>query len=171
MAEQKLFEHIGNVDNFKKYVKLLLDHYQIVDGYWFTYVEKELGLETAVRINEEIWGKIATKTAKDIKASFGIEGKGIDYVLNALRFFPWYTITDYHVSREGDAFKIEIPKCLPQEIRKKKGMGEYPCKKMHSIILQNFVKEIDNSVEVKCIFAPPDEHPKDLWCKWLLKAK
>lgn len=171
MAEQKLFEHIKSMENFKKYVKLLLDHYQIVDGYWFAYIEKEYGLETAVRINEDIWGKIATKTAKDIKSIFKIDGKGIEGVLNALKYFPWYTITGYQVNREEDSLTIQIPRCVPQEIRAKKGMGEYPCKNMHARILENFVKEIDDSVEVECIFAPPDEHPKDLWCKWILKAK
>jgi len=171
LAEQKLFEYIKSMENFKKYVKLLLDHYQILDGYWFAYIEKEYGLETAVKINEEIWGKIATRTAKDIKSMFKIDGKGIERVMNALKYFPWYTITSYQVSREGDALIIQIPKCVPQEIRAKKGMGEYPCKEMHRRILENFVREIDNSTEVKCVFAPPDEHPKDTYCKWVLRSK
>jgi hypothetical protein len=171
LSEKKLFEHIGSLENFKKYVKLLLVHYQIVDGYWFAYIEKEYGLQTAVKINEDIWAKIATRTAKDIKSMFKIEGKGIERVLDALRYFPWYTITGYQVNREGDALIIQIPKCVPQEIRAKKGMGEYPCKEMHRQILENFVREIDNSTEVECVFAPPDEHPKDIYCKWILKRK
>jgi hypothetical protein len=170
-SEEKLFEYLGDIESFKKYVKLLLDHYQIVDGYWFGFIEKEYGLETAVRINEEIWGRIATRTAKDIKSMFKIEGKGVDRVLNALRYLPWYTITKYRVHREADSLRIEIPHCVPQEIRAKKGMGEYPCKKMHMVIFENFVKEIDNSTQVDCVFAPPDEHPKDLWCKWIMKPK
>lgn len=171
MSEQKLFEHLRNAENFKKYLKLLLDHYQIIDGYWFSYVEKEHGLESAVRINEEIWGKIATRTARDIKSTFDIEGKGVERVWNALKFFPWYTMTNYEVNRDGDSLIIQIPRCLPQEIRAKKSMGEYPCKEMHRRVLENFVKEIDDSIEVTCVFAPPDEHPRDTYCKWILKPK
>lgn len=171
MAEERLFEHIGSLDNFKRYVKLLLNQYQIVDGYWFAYIEKQYGLDTAVRMNEEIWSKIGTKTAKDVKSLLRLEGKGIDRVFNALRYLPWYTITDYHVQREADSLRIDIPHCLPQEIRAKKKIGEYPCKEMHFRILDNFVREIDESIEVSCEFAPPEQHPKDLWCRWIMKPR
>ncbi|WXG42571.1 MAG: DUF6125 family protein [Promethearchaeati archaeon SRVP18_Atabeyarchaeia-1] len=171
MAEERLFERIGSTENFKKYVKLLLNQYQIVDGYWFSYIEKQYGLDIALKMNEEIWSKIGTKTARDIKSMFKLEGKGVDKVLRALQLLPWYTITDYQVFMEGESVRIEIPHCLPQEIRKTKGMGEYPCRKMHTGILENFVKEIDDSVKVKCVFAPPDEHPKDLYCRWILEPK
>ena len=170
-SEQDLFDYLGDVENFKKYVKFLLDQYQIVDGFWFSSIEKEFGIETALRINEEIWGKIGTRTAKEIKSLFKIEGTGIDRVLNALRYLPWYTMTGYRVFREADSLRIEIPKCVPQEIRARKNMGEYPCKKMHLAIFENFVKEIDNSIGVTCVFAPPDRHPRDLYCRWIFKAK
>lgn len=171
ISEEKLFDYLGDIESFKKYVKLLMDQYQIVDGFWFSYIEKEYGLETALRINEEIWGKIGARTAKEIKSMFKIEGRGVDRVLNALRYLPWYTITSYSVYREADSLRIEIPKCVPQEIRTKKNMGEYPCKKMHLAIFENFVREIDDSMKIECVFAPPDQHPKDLYCKWILKPK
>jgi hypothetical protein len=169
MAEERLFEHIGSLDDFKKYVKLLLNQYQIVDGYWFSYIEKQYGLEPAVRMNEEIWGKIGAKTAKDIKSLFNLQGKGVDRVFYALKYLPWYTITDYHAQMKGEELTIDIPHCLPQEIRAKKKMGEYPCREMHFRILDNFVREIDDSIQVSCEFAPPGPHPKDLWCRWIIK--
>jgi len=170
-AEEKLFEYLGDVEDFRKYVKLLLDQYQIVDGFWFSYTEKEYGIETALKMNEEIWGKIGTRTAKEIKSLFKIEGTGVDRVLNALRYLPWYTITSYRVFREPDSLRIEIPKCVPNEIRTKKNLGEYPCKKMHLAIFENFVKEVDDSIEVRCVFAPPDPHPQDLYCRWIFKPR
>jgi hypothetical protein len=171
LSESKLFAELGNTENLKKYVKLLLNHYQVVDGYWFSYVEREYGLESAVRINEEIWSRIATRTAKDIKSSFDIKGKGVERVWNALKLLPWYTITNYEVNVEEDSLVITIPVCLPQGIRAKKNLGEYPCKEMHRRVLENFVKEIDDSIGVTCVFAPPDEHPKDVYCKWIFRPK
>jgi hypothetical protein len=50
-------------------------------------------------------------------------------------------------------------------------MGEYPCRKMHLIIFENFVREIDNSIQIECVFAPPERHPKELWCKWIMKPR
>lgn len=34
-----------------------------------------------------------------------------------------------------------------------------------------FAKEIDERVEVRCVMAPPDPHPDDLWCQWEFRLK
>ena len=30
-------------------------------------------------------------------------------------------------------------------------------------------KTLNPEVEVNCLVCPPDEHPKDLWCRWEFK--
>ena len=35
----------------------------------------------------------------------------------------------------------------------------------------SFAKEIDERVEVRCLMAPPDPHPEDLWCEWEVRLR
>jgi len=149
-----------------KYVDFLIWQFRIVDAFWFLTAEETFNLEVASKLNEDVWDKIGTYMARDIKRRFKISGKGVDAVLEALSYNPWASITKYNVERGEDKAVISIPSCAPQVARRKRGKREFPCKNMHLNFLANFAKEIDTKVKVKCFFAPPDPHLKDLWCKW-----
>jgi len=43
------------------------------------------------------------------------------------------------------------------------------CKNMHLKEFKAFCKEIDEKIEVNCIFAPPDNHPNDFFAYRNLK--
>lgn len=149
-----------------KYVEFLLWQYRLVDAFWFLKAEKALNLKVAEKLDEDVWSTIGTYMARDIKHRFKISMKGIDAVLEALSYNPWATITKYVVQKEKDKTVLSIPICPPQIARQKHGKNEFLCKNMHMKFFTNFGKEIDDQVKVNCLFAPPDPHPKDVWCKW-----
>ncbi len=160
-----------DVDEQEEYINFMLRQYRLVDALWFLGVEDRFGLEAAVKLNEEVWQEMAGRSARDIKRRFRIEEKGLEGFVKALKYFPWAIIVGYEVEMEKDRVIVEVPSCPPQEARVRSGRGEFPCKEMHYLEFKFFAEEIDERIRVECIFAPPDEHPKHLWCRWEFTMK
>jgi hypothetical protein len=154
-----------------EYSDYLLRQYRLVDAYWFLSAEKKYGLQAAVELNEEVWEILSAKSAREIKRRFCITEKGLDGFVKALLYYPWTKITGYEIKKEKEKVTIKVAHCPPQEGRIKSGLGEFPCRKMHMKDFTAFANEIDPSIEVRCLYAPPDEHPKDCFCEWVFTIR
>ena len=148
------------------YLEFLLWHYRSVDSFWFLSVEETHGRKNAEKLNEKVWAREGPLTIRDLKERFDISEKGLNGLEKALRLFPWTSIGNHQIKKTDDEIILTVPRCPPQAARLKSGLGEYDCKDMHAKEFINAAREIDPRIRVLCDFAPPDPHPKDLFCRW-----
>jgi hypothetical protein len=153
-------------EELRRYVRFLLRHYRLVDSLWFLGVAEKFDQSTAESLNEQVWEKAGAVAAREIVKELGVDEKGLSGFVRALRYFPWTCIIGYDISRTDSEVLIEVPSCPTQEARKRRGLDEYVCKQMHYREFAAFAKSIDERIRVECLFAPPDPHPQDCYCRW-----
>lgn len=153
-------------EELQPYIEFMLNQLRKTDGFWFLGVENTFSYDAAIKMNEEVWNTMGKVTARDIREKFSIEDKGLKALARFFRYFPWAMITGYDFEMNKEEIIVSVPHCPSQEARLEKGLGEYSCKHMHFLFFASIVQELDPNLRVECIFAPPDSHPTELFCKW-----
>ena len=142
-----------------------------VDGLYFLGIEKRFGTDAATEIDAGVWEIMAKIEAKSLRKTFQVgENPDVPTIMELLQKSSWALDQPFKTFEVSDKrATLSIDRCRTQEARLKKGLSEFPCKKVRFGYLKNFAKTLNPKVEVNCLVCPPDKHPKDLWCKWEFK--
>lgn len=138
------------------------------DGLWFQAVERERGLEEAIRHDASAWERFTALEAKRILAFLGIEpGGGIPALVRCLGFRLYATVNTQEVTEVDErrcVFKMRA--CRVQVARARKGLAPFPCKQVGIVEYAGFAAAIDPRIRTRCLHCPPDPLPEGSWCAW-----
>ncbi len=139
------------------------------DGLWFQAVEKESGMETAIKLDTEAWERFTVIEARRIMKLHGIEqGSGLEGLKKALGFRLYAVLNEQEIRNEtGDSFEFYMVDCRVQSARCRKNLPLFPCKSVGIVEYAGFAKTIDPRIKCDIIAAPPDpEAGLDFYCGW-----
>ncbi len=164
------FEQMSREDLLRA-LQMFAKNWLAHDGCWFLAVERQHGVEEAIRLDTAAWAEFAAVEAKRIMTTFALPSRGgLDMLEKALGLRMYSLINDYHSERQNGRLCFYMDRCHVQEARRRKGLGDFRCKPVGLVEFSTFARTIDPRISTACIHCPP-EAPKDRYCAWEFKLR
>ncbi|HSP89665.1 MAG TPA: DUF6125 family protein [Vicinamibacterales bacterium] len=129
------------------------------DGCWFLAAEERFGMETAMDLDAASWRRFAAAEARRLMTAFAIPpGGGLESLRRALAYRmysfinPWRT----EVAPGGDRLRFFMESCRVQDTRRRKGLPDFPCKRVGEVEFDTFARTVDPRIRTTCLHCPPD---------------
>lgn len=138
------------------------------DGLWFQAVDKDHGMETAMKHDTTAWSHFSPLEAKRIMKRLGIEpGGGLPALARCLDHRLYAILNEQEIVEQTDArFVFRMKNCRVQSARNRKGLPDFPCREVGIVEYTTFAQTIDPRIRTRCIACPPDDHPEKWYCSW-----
>lgn len=138
-----------------------------MDGVWFQSVEKELGMEAAMRHDVAIWKRFTVIEAQKIRKFLGLpERPGLEGLAEALRFRLYANINEDEILWEDGALIYRTLTCRVQHARQSKGMPLHPCRSVGLVEYGGFARAIDPRIRCECLSCYPEITDRTCHCAW-----
>ena len=132
-------------------------------------LQKKYGDSVAEEFEIAAFGKFCEVQCYRIRKVFnlGDDMRAFVKLNNYSQMFPPNAEMEWSEISEKRA-RLRITYC-PMQVNRRDVLGihEYPCKKGDLAIVQKIASVFNPKLRTTCVYAPPDEHPKDAWCEWI----
>jgi len=147
----------------KNFAKNWLAH----DGLWFQAVERHHGLDHAIALDVEAWERFSPLEAARIRELLGLPEKpGLAGLRQALEFRLYAVLNRQRSEMADGKLRFFMEDCRVQSARKRRGLPDFPCKRVGIVEYSTFAAAIDPRIKTRCLTCPPDEHPDEHYCGW-----
>ncbi len=159
-------------DDLLKLLEVNAKNWIAHDGCWFLAVEEKYGLETAMELDTLSWQCFAPIEAERIKNAFGIPDHGGLPALEQVWKLRMYGLANklQTVWLGGDILELHMIECRVQSARRRKGLPDFPCKRVAAIGFPLFAKSVDPAIHTECLACPPDPVGEG-YCRWRYTLK
>jgi hypothetical protein len=165
---QQILAKLNGPEMYFELMQDLAKRWLAHDGLWFQAIEKEYGMDAAIKMDAAAWERFAPLEAERILKFFHLPaGGGIPVLKEALSLRLHAFIHKQEIIDVADnRIILRMNECRVQSARNRKNMPDFPCKSVGLVEYTDFAKKIDPRIQVRCLNCPPDEHPKEYYCAW-----
>jgi hypothetical protein len=165
-SEKETLEAISK-EQLIELLKLSAQLMLTIDGLWFVGAEKVMGIDATTRLDEGVWRQFGALEANRMKSFLGMKSvTTVEDICKIVLLSPMWISVGPQADIDNNKCYLSVTNCHPQKARIKRGLSELPCKSMGSAYFEGFAPALNPDLKYRCVFCPPDEHPKDVWCKW-----
>jgi len=137
------------------------------DGLWFQAVERRRGIDEAIDADAAAWERFSPIEAQRIREFLGLgEKSGLEGLQKALDYRMYAVLNRQHSELAGGVLRFFMDDCRVQSARARKGLPDFPCKKVGLVEYASFARTIDPRIKTRCLACPPDPHPPEHFCGW-----
>ncbi len=164
----QLLTKLGSPEDYFRFIADMAKRWLAHDGLWFQAVEKEYGMEAAIKMDAAAWEKFTVLEAERIKKFFSLpENGGISVLKEALGLRLYAFLNEQEIiDVDPNRIIFRMNDCRVQSARKRKDLPDFPCKSVGLVEYAGFAQTIDPRIKTRCIACPPDEHPEEYYCAW-----
>jgi hypothetical protein len=143
------------------------------DGIWFRNLESQLSMKEAKGVNDFCWNVFGNMEAYKLKRVLREPDRGGLATLEKVLKLRLYSSLNPHeaIWEDDRALVWKMVRCRVQEIRRKKGLPDYPCKSAGVVEYTSVARGVNPLIETECIVCPPDPVPEGIACAWRFTMK
>jgi len=158
-VDDRMWKHLA-IDFAKRW----LSH----DGLWFQAIERQHGIDEAIKLDIEAWKRQTVLEARRIMSLLQIEpGGGMDALETCLKYRMYAFLNEQHVERpDKRTLVFYMDSCRVQRAREEKKLTFFPCKKVGIPEYSLFAETVDKRIKTECVGCPPDPTGPGWHCAW-----